>query len=238
MDHRDHVALIRDGVVGGGPRWIELGAGDGAFTLALADLLGERGEIVAVDRDPRALATLGERLAGAFPAVSVRTVAADFRAGLPPGRFDGVLAANSLHFVDDPVPVLRSAAGALAPGGRVVVVEYDADRGNPWVPHPFSAARFPELAAAAGLPAVQPLGRVPSRFLGAIWSAAAWPEPGATGNAGAAGAAGGAGEPAGTGDAGTTGEPGEPGGTGDAGTTGEPGEPVVHSAPHGDDREE
>src|SRR5262245_9714081 len=40
MDHRDHVALIRAGVEGAGRRWLELGAGEGAFTLALADLLG------------------------------------------------------------------------------------------------------------------------------------------------------------------------------------------------------
>ena len=51
MNHADHVALIRDGVTGAGRRWLELGAGDGAFTLALADVLGPDGSIVAVDRD-------------------------------------------------------------------------------------------------------------------------------------------------------------------------------------------
>ena len=40
MEHDDHVGLIRDGVEGAGLRWLELGAGRGAFTLALADLLG------------------------------------------------------------------------------------------------------------------------------------------------------------------------------------------------------
>jgi hypothetical protein len=45
------------------------------------------------------------------------------------------------------------------------------------VPHPFSAARFPGLALAAGLGDVTMLERVPSRFLNAIWSAVARPEP-------------------------------------------------------------
>ena len=174
MNHGDHVGLIRAGVEGAGPRWLELGAGEGAFTLALADLLGTGGSIVAVDRDRRALATLAERIAASFPDVAARTLTADVRDGLPPGPFDGVLAANSLHFLADPVPVLRSAAAALASGGRLVVVEYDADRGNPWVPHPFSAARFPAIATDAGFAAVRPIGRVPSRFLGAIWSAVAF----------------------------------------------------------------
>jgi hypothetical protein len=53
-------------------------------------------------------------------------------------------------------------------------VEYDADRGNPWVPHPFSAAGWERLAAAAGLIGTRRLARVPSRFLGAIYSAVSY----------------------------------------------------------------
>jgi ubiquinone/menaquinone biosynthesis C-methylase UbiE len=173
MDHRDHVGLIRDGVAGSGPRWLELGAGEGAFTLALADCLGDGGSIAALDRDRRALDRLRETLAQRFPRVEVQAVVGDFREALPAGPFDGVLAANSLHFTDDPTAVLAAAAGRLRPDGRIVVVEYDADRGNPWVPHPFSAARFSELARAAGLGDVRELGRVPSRFLGAIYAAVA-----------------------------------------------------------------
>ena len=55
MDHRDHVALIRAGVGEQGGRWADIGAGEGAFTLALADLLGPGGQIIAVDRDAGAL---------------------------------------------------------------------------------------------------------------------------------------------------------------------------------------
>jgi hypothetical protein len=63
----------------------------------------------------------------------------------------------------------------------VVVIEYDADRGNPWVPHPFSSRRFPELAIRAGFADPREIGRVPSRFLGAIYAAVADRPPGATG---------------------------------------------------------
>ena len=68
---------------------------------------------------------------------------------------------------------MARARGALRPGGRLVVVEYDADRGNPWVPHPFSSARFPVIAEAAGFVNAREIGRVPSRFLSAIYGAAA-----------------------------------------------------------------
>lgn len=173
MDHADHLSLIRGAVEGAGPRWLELGAGEGAFTLALADLLGAGGEILATDRDGRVLRFLQARVGKAFPATKVEIRAFDFTDGMPYGPFDGVLAANSLHFVPDPVEILGRAAAVLRPAGRLIVVEYDADRGNPWVPHPFSARRFAEIAAAAGYADAREIGRVPSRFLGAIYAAAA-----------------------------------------------------------------
>jgi hypothetical protein len=69
------------------------------------------------------------------------------------------------------VAVIRSLAGLLRPGAPFVVVEYDADRGNPWVPHPFTATTFARLSTEAGLVDAAPLARVSSRFLGGIYSA-------------------------------------------------------------------
>lgn len=173
MQHADHVALIRAGVEGAGQRWLELGAGDGEFTLALADVLGGAGDIVAVDLDRWALTELSARVDDRFPDTTLETVIGDFSAGLPAGPFDGVLAANSLHFVERVAPVLASIHGALRPGGRLVVVEYDADRGNPWVPHPISFRRLGGLVRGAGFDEPERLHSVPSRFLGSIYGAVA-----------------------------------------------------------------
>ena len=173
MDHADHVALIRRGVEGAGPRWLELGSGEGAFTTALADVLGQGGSIHAIDRDGRALERAVTAVAGRFPAVGLTAIEGDFTRGLPDGSFDGVLAANSLHFVADRRAVLAAIRGALRPGGCLVVVEYDADVGNPWVPHPFSFDTWRVAAAAAGFERVELLHRVPSRFLGAIYESRA-----------------------------------------------------------------
>ena len=175
MNHHDHVGLIRAGLEPGasGGRWLELGAGEGAFTLALADLLGPGAEIVALDRDASALRTLAVEVARRLPGRDLTTRTADFRDPLPAGPFDGVLAANSLHFVSDPVEVLRRVLAVLRPGGRLIVVEYDADRGNPWVPHPFSSRRFAELASSAGFVDPRTVGSVPSRFLNAVYAAVA-----------------------------------------------------------------
>ena len=173
MDHADHVALIRGGVEGAGSRWLELGAGEGAFTLALAEVLGAGGEIVALDRDPLVLGKAGAAVQARYPGVALARAVGDFTRGLPAGRFDGALAANSLHFVRDRRALLATVRAALRPDGQLVVVEYDADRGNPWVPHPFSFETWRREAQAAGFQEPRMIHRVPSRFLGAIYGAVA-----------------------------------------------------------------
>jgi len=79
--------------------------------------------------------------------------------------------ANSLHFERDKLAVLRFVRGYLRPAGRLVLVEYDTDRGNPWVPYPVSFKTWTTVAADAGLRDTRRLGSVPSRFLGSIYSA-------------------------------------------------------------------
>jgi SAM-dependent methyltransferase len=187
MDHADHVALIRAGIPArspdaAAPVWADIGAGEGAFTLALADLLGPGAEIIAVDRDASALRANAAAIARRFPATRLHVLVVDLEAPLDLPPLDGLVAANSLHFVprDRQVEAIRRLAGHLRPGARFIVVEYDADRGNPWVPHPFSAETWTTLATAAGLPPPIVIGRVPSRFLGAIYAAAAGPDPGDT----------------------------------------------------------
>lgn len=171
MDHHDHVALLREGVAPGGGAWADLGAGEGAFTLALADLLGPGAQIVAVDRDERALRRQARSMAARFPAAEVEYVAADFSRPLELPPLDGVLMANSLHFQPRPGPVLAQVYGYLRPGGRLIVVEYNTDRGNRWVPYPIAYSGWVRLAAAAGFVATRQIGARPSRFLREIYSA-------------------------------------------------------------------
>lgn len=187
MEHHEHVALIRDGILGAGPVWAELGSGEGAFTLALSDLLQashpdaypDQLQIISIDRDTRALDRQRANLARHDPRSRVTTthLAADYRElttlALPP--LDGVLAANTLHFVR-PKPraaLLRELWERLNPGGRIVVVEYNVDRGNLWVPHAFSYERWQRMAQEAGFREPRLLHARPSRHLREIYAASA-----------------------------------------------------------------
>lgn len=174
MNHADHVRLIAPGVpAGGGGRWADFGAGTGAFTLALREIAGPEVEMLAVDRDAGDLRTLQRAMQRQFPGTHLRPQLADFTRPLDLPPLDGILAANAMHYVRDQAALLRGWRQYLAPGGRLVVVEYDTDRGNHWVPYALSFPTFTTLAQEAGFAAPQRIGTHPSRFLGRFFAAVA-----------------------------------------------------------------
>lgn len=171
MNHSDHVDLIGEGVRGAGGVWADLGSGSGAFTLALADLLGMDGVIYSVDRNERALREQERAMRREFPAVRLHQIIADFSKPLDLPPLDGVIAANSLHYVRGKNHVLTHIRESLRPGGRLIVVEYNTDRGNHWVPHPFSFDTFLTLSGRNEFSGARLLATRPSRFLGEIYAA-------------------------------------------------------------------
>lgn len=163
--------LLRDGIAGGGRIWADLGSGAGAFTLALADLMAHEGTIYSVDRRGDSLREQERAMRAGFPAATVQYLCADFTKPLELPPLDGIVMANSLHFQRDPESVLASVKGYLRPGGRLVVVEYNAERGNTWVPYPISFARWQQLASGAGFATTRLLATRRSSFMNEIYSA-------------------------------------------------------------------
>lgn len=172
MNHADHVNLLRNGVPTAGGVWADLGAGGGAFTLALADLLGPGATIYAVDRDRGALRTLTAAMQAHFPAVALHTLPADFTQPLPLPPLDGLVMANSLHFVRRKEPLLHLVRTYLKPDAPLLLVEYNTDRGNIWVPHPLSFPTWQQLAPRCGFTHTELLATHPSSFLGQFFAAA------------------------------------------------------------------
>jgi len=171
MNHNDHVYLLQKGIPGQGGVWADLGSGSGAFTLALADLIGATGHIYSVDKDRSSLREQERAMRSRFSGTTVHYLTADFtqRLDLPP--LDGIVMANSLHYVRKKDPVLQLVRSYLKPGGRLLIVEYNADSGNMWVPYPFSYHTWEVLARQNGFSGTQLLATVPSRFFGEIYSA-------------------------------------------------------------------
>jgi SAM-dependent methyltransferase len=171
MNHHDHVNLIRAGVAGASGTWLELGSGSGAFTLALADLLGEGSQIISVDRDSHALREQQRLIQQRFPTTRIEYRTADFTRPLDLPSVEGLLMANALHFHREQAALLAKLVQLLKPGGRFILVEYNAEVGNQWVPYPISYRQWQPLSTAAGLIQTRQLASVPSRFLREIYSA-------------------------------------------------------------------
>jgi ubiquinone/menaquinone biosynthesis C-methylase UbiE len=172
MNHQDHVDLLLNGIPHSGGTWADFGAGDGAFTLALADLIGAGGIIHAIDSSVSAL-NRNTKAMERFPRVTLHTYQEDFTRDLNLPPLDGLVMANALHFVPHKQQraLVERLRERLQAGGRFILIEYDVDRGNHWVPHPLSYTSWEQLAADAGFSKTRFLARKPSRFLKAIYSA-------------------------------------------------------------------
>jgi len=76
-------------------------------------------------------------------------------------KFNGFMMANSLHFIKDKAALVSRLIKALSPNGRIVIIEYDTDSANNWVPFPISyeclVTTFPDLS-------IKKIGERPSRF--------------------------------------------------------------------------
>jgi ubiquinone/menaquinone biosynthesis C-methylase UbiE len=155
MQLQEAMGLIQHPVLSSqGPAvWADLGCGAGLFTHALAHLLAPGSTIYAIDEDAAALRQVPEH-----PGITIRKQRADFTAiELPP--LNGVLMANSLHYVKDKHAFLHRL-----PSGLLLIVEYDTDNSNAWVPYPLSFRALQKLCAAEGYTEVSKLGEHPSIY--------------------------------------------------------------------------
>jgi hypothetical protein len=123
--------------------------------------------IHAVDHDPGAL----ERISDQYDGIAIRKILGDLRSpSLRLPSVDGILMANSLHFIPDQVLLLRRL---LSVTERFLIVEYERSMPTPWGPYPVGYERLCELFSEAGIARVEKLATLPSRFGGTMYAAVA-----------------------------------------------------------------
>lgn len=131
----DQHALWRDTILadlrslglGEGMRVLDAGCGVGSLLADLAVLVGPTGEAVGVERDVEAASVARARFAEAG---HVRVIGGDLTEGPLPGGFDVVVSRWVLSFLPDVEGVVHRLAGCLAPGGALLVQDYDHDGVN------------------------------------------------------------------------------------------------------------
>lgn len=140
--------------------WADLGCGTGFFTHALAHLLPSGSIIEAIDKGVIPLTPLPNP-----KHILIRPQQLDFAAGpLPYARLNGLLMANSLHYVKDQTACIAQLSQALSPEGCFLLVEYDTHLPDPWVPYPIRYNALPGLFNPLGFGVVTKLQERPSRY--------------------------------------------------------------------------
>jgi ubiquinone/menaquinone biosynthesis C-methylase UbiE len=126
--------------------WADLGCGDGLFTKALADVIGKGSTIYAIDSNTRVFEKMR-----AIPHTRLKKIVANFeRDELSLTGLDGILMANSLHFVKDKVSFIEKAKSWLGRTGYFLIVEYNTNIPNRWVPYPISFESAVKLFSGLG----------------------------------------------------------------------------------------
>ena len=159
-------ALDRLGI---GPGWtcVDVGAGGGDVTVALAEIVGRDGRVYAVDSDPTARDEVASAAAAHSQVLAITQAGEDLRL---PEPVDLAFCRFLLLHVVDPSVVLKRMAAATRPGGWVVAQEPITSAGRiagkpfsmPDARHPDIGALLPSLVREAGLDIVDAWAEAPA----------------------------------------------------------------------------
>lgn len=103
----------------------DIGAGEGYYTVRLAERVGNEGRVLAQDIDSGAIERLGRRVERErLDNVSIKLGAED-DPHLPDASFDRIFLVHMYHEVSEPYAFLWRMRPALREGGRIIVVDVD-----------------------------------------------------------------------------------------------------------------
>jgi 2-polyprenyl-3-methyl-5-hydroxy-6-metoxy-1,4-benzoquinol methylase len=152
-----------------GPGWtcVDVGAGGGDVSVALAEIVGHDGRVYAVDSDPAARDEVAEAAAAHSQVLAITQAGEDLRL---PELVDLACCRFLLLHVMDPAVVLARMAAAVKPGGWVVAQEPITSAGRidgkpfsmPSARHPDIGAMLPALARDVGLITVDAWAEAPA----------------------------------------------------------------------------
>jgi ubiquinone/menaquinone biosynthesis C-methylase UbiE len=145
----------------------DVGAGTGYLERALSEAVGPRGVVYAVEIEPNLVTHLRGRAEREGTANVVPVLGSTDAPRLPAGRVDRVLFVDTYHHLNDRVEYFRRLRVALAPGGRVVVVDWEKreDTIGPELTHRLAREQVTSEMAQAGYRPLETAARLPHQYV-------------------------------------------------------------------------
>jgi ubiquinone/menaquinone biosynthesis C-methylase UbiE len=123
----------------------DIGAGEGYYTIRLAERVGAKGRVLAQDINRGALDRLGERVSrDRLDNVAIKEGALD-DPRLPENSFDRIFMVHMYHEVTEPYAFLWRLRPALAKSGQVIVVDRDRPTDQHGIPPKLLFCEFEAL---------------------------------------------------------------------------------------------
>ncbi len=107
-----------------GERVADVGCGPGYFTIPIAEAVGPSGKVWAVDIEPKMLQRLREHADEANLDNIEFVLAPEDDPSLPRGKIDTILIVDTYHHFPDRPSYVATLRRALAPGGRLVNIDF------------------------------------------------------------------------------------------------------------------
>ena len=142
LDRRRRVdGLVEDD----GHALADIGAGNGYYTVRLAERVGDDGRVLAQDIDREALSRLGRRIERQrLENVSIRLgEMADPK--LPDGSFDRIFMVHMYHEIESPYEFLWRMWPSLREDGQVIVVDVDRPTDRHGIPPKLLFCEFDQV---------------------------------------------------------------------------------------------
>ena len=142
-DERNEAKVVMDlADMRAGMTVADIGAGEGYYTVRLAERVGADGRVLAQDISREALDRLGRRVERErLENISIKFGDAD-NPQLPADSFDRIFMVHMYHEVTEPYAFLWNMWPALGAGGQIVVVESDSKVGSHGLPHTLLFCEF------------------------------------------------------------------------------------------------
>lgn len=142
-DERNEAQVVMDlADIRPGMTVADIGAGEGYYTVRLAERVGEDGRVLAQDISREALERLGRRVERErLENISIKLGEAD-DPQLPPDSFDRIFLVHMYHEVTEPYAFLWRLWPALNAEGQIIVVETDRPVGRHGLPHTLLFCEF------------------------------------------------------------------------------------------------